>query len=658
MSSVHRSAATLLAAALAISLPAQDSDWPKYRGVRGDGVAPPQPLARTWGPDGPPELWRRPFGSGFSTVAAVGDRLYTMGATAEHEEACCLDARTGETLWRTPLGARFAEQFGDGPRATPTIDGDLVFAVSSRMHLGALAARDGAILWQKDLLAEFGIQQPRFGFSPSVVVVGNRAILEIGAGPGKAIAAFDRTTGAVLWTALDGPAGASTPLLVEIEGVPQLVFNRRPQIAALSLDGEVLWTYEGAPDAIAMASFIAPHFVFTSSAYMGQGGVMLRVTKTADGFAAEKIWLNRRFRNHFNNAVAVGGHLYGFDNSTLRCLDVEKGEITWSERGLGKGSLIACDDVLFVLGDQGTLVLAAADPSTWRELGRVAAMQGRCWTSPTLAAGRLYLRNLEELVAYDVRPPTTGGPIGAAPVRAQPAAPSALPASQPAVEVAGVLERYAQARGGLARWRSVDTLRATGTFSAFSAESAYLMQRRRDNLYRVEFGMIGKRDARGRDADGPWWQYNLFEVTKPARIATEMQAYHAQLERESMFEPALLAPAAKGIAVELIGAGEVDAVPTLDLRLTFPDGQVETWRLHRETCLEVAVDDTVVDMTQSAEPMTRRTFYSDFRTVGGLVLPFRTSMEFGARLEEIVLERVEVGPELDPAAFAMPAAIR
>lgn len=641
------------AAALVGTCPAQ-TDWAKFRGARGDGVAPPQGVAKAWGAGGLPELWRREFGPGFSTVASVGDRLYTMGAPGEVEEAFCLDARTGETVWRVPLGPRFADKFGDGPRATPTVDEDLVFAVSSTMRLAAIGVEDGEVRWQKDLLTEFSMRQPRYGFSASVLVVGDRAILEVGAGEGKAVMAFSRTTGDVVWTALDRGPSKGTPLLAEIGGVPQLIFNRPRQIAALSLDGDVLWTHEAAPDVIAMAHFVPPDVVLTSSAYMGKGTVALRITRDGDTFTAERTWLNRRFRNHFNNSVLVNGHLFGFDNSTLRCISATTGELAWSKRGFGKGSLIACEDVLYVLGDQGVLALVAADPADYRELGRVQAMQddeGRCWTSPTLASGRLFVRNLKEIVAYDVRAAASAVAVA----EAGPAATRERPveSTRPDFELADVLQRYTAARGGLERWREVTTLAMRGTFTAFSESGPFTLLRRRDHLYRFEYTMGGKMDARARDQEGLWWRYHRFRITEGARV--ELEPYHRQMKRESMFEPALLDAEAKGITVVLLGPGRVDAQPTIDLELTFPDGSKEQWRLHAETFLEVAVDSIIVDMNQAREPMEKRVFYSDFRTVDGLVLPFRLALEFGARLEEIEVSEATVGPELDAAAFALPA---
>jgi outer membrane protein assembly factor BamB len=632
------------------ALPSHAGDWPHFRGPNRNGIAAPQPIAPSWPEAGPPELWRRPFGSGFSTVSAVGDRLYTMGAIDDHEEALCLDAHTGKTLWHVPLGKRFVDKFGDGPRATPTVSGEDVFVVTSTMQLAALAAESGEERWRIDLLSKYNIQQPRFGFAPSATVVGDRVILEIGGGDGKAIVAFARDTGEEIWSALEGPAGSATPLLTEIAGVPQLIFSRRPELAALSLDGEVLWSYPAAPDVIVMAEFLAPDLLFTSSAKMGKGGEMLRVTSQDGKFSVEPVWVNRRFRNHFNNSVAVGGHLFGFDNSTLRCLEASSGEIRWSQRGLGKGSLIACEERLLVLGDQGTLALVAASAEGYQEFGRVQALQGRCWTSPTLASGRLLLRSLEEIVVYDVSPTGSDSPALTAISPDEPSL-KILPFDED--QLNEILGNYEKARGGLDRWRQVETLQLTGTFSAFSESGPFTLQRCRDHLYRFDFSMAGDPDARGRDAQGLWWKYHLFEVTQPARVA--MEPYHPQLQRESLFEPPLLAARDKGIKIEWVGAGEVDGQPTLDLLLTFPDELTETWKLHPETFLEVAVDSQTIDMTQAADPMDQRTYYSDFRDAEGLTLPFNIAREFGARLEEMKVDQVWINPSLAAEDFAMPA---
>ena len=175
-------------------------------------------------------------------------------------------------------------------------------------------------------------------------------------------------------------------------------------MVSLGIDGEVLWRHTTAALAIITTPiFIAPDRFFVASADDVFGGLMLQVTAGDDGFEAKDAWSERLMRNHFNTAVAVDGHLYGFDSGTLRCLDADTGARRWAKRGLGKGSLIAAGDLLYVLGDDGTLVLVEATPEAFHEKGRIQATTGRAWTAPSYASGRLYVRDFDEIVAFDLR---------------------------------------------------------------------------------------------------------------------------------------------------------------------------------------------------------------------------------------------------------------
>lgn len=215
-----------------------------------------------------------------------------------------------------------------------------------------------------------------------------------------------------------------------------------------------------------------------------------------------------------------------------------------------------------------------------------------------------------------------------------------------------VVARHLEARGGAEAWRRLEALEIRGTCSAFSQRGDCRLLRKRGDLYRFDFVLLGAPAVRARDAEGPWALHKLLKP-EPGRLNAE--AYVPQFEREALFEPPLLDHAAKGIAVELLGPGEVDGRPTVDLELTFGDGAQETWRLDAETYLEVAVDSRVVDFTQGAEPMAQRAFFDDFRRVGDVVLPFRVDLEFGARLEELIVREVVVDPPLDADDFAPPA---
>lgn len=225
--------------------------------------------------------------------------------------------------------------------------------------------------------------------------------------------------------------------------------------------------------------------------------------------------------------------------------------------------------------------------------------------------------------------------------------------ADPALTAERVVARYREARGGVDAWRRLRALEMRGTCSAFSQRADCRLIRKRGDLFRLDFALLGAPAIRARDAGGPWGVHKLLQP-EPGRWSLE--AYLPQLEREAQFEPPLLDHAAKGIAVELLGRGELDGRPTIDLRLVFPGGREETWRLDADTYLEVAVDSQVVDYTQGDEPMAQRAFFDDFRPVGELVLPFRIDLEFGARLEEMIFREATLDPALDDAEFAPPAA--
>lgn len=388
-------------------------DWPQFRGGAQTGEARDTGLLHAWPEGGPKVVWKQAIGEGFSAVTAAGGFLYTMAADGDKEAVLCLEEGTGRQVWRTPLDAKFKEEFGDGPRSTPAVADGRVHALSSGGKLVALASKDGAKLWEVDVVAAFGGKVPRRGFSPSPVVDGGLVLLEVGGGEGKAVAALDAATGKVRWTALNGGAGYTTPLAVTIDGVRQYVFvtTGGGEIVALRADGQVHWRHAWAPGAIASPLFVPPNRVFASAAD-DVGAVLVEVGKGADGQAAVKeVWKSRVMKNHFSSPVLVGGHIYGFDNATLKCIDPATGEQKWVARGFGKGSLVAADGLLFVLSDRGVLMLVEATPEAYREKGRLQALEGKTWTAPSLARGRLYLRDQDELVVLDVK----GTPSVAAP---------------------------------------------------------------------------------------------------------------------------------------------------------------------------------------------------------------------------------------------------
>ena len=395
---------TILAAELA-----SGADWPQYRGPYRLGKTDEPGLASGWPESGPAVAWRRPIGRGYSGVVGGGGRLFTMEATPEEEAVLALDAATGETVWRVPVGPFVEAELGDGgPRSTPAVASGLVIAVSSQGRLVALAVEDGKLAWEKDLTTWGPL--PRFGYSMSPLVDGELVIVEAGERqkePG--VLAFDRATGELRWSALQGPTGYTSPVVTTIGGVRQYVFARFSEVVALSETGEVLWRHEVAPHAaIPMPVLVGADRIFISSSEDDFGGRLLRVSREENEFRTEEVWSQRLMRNHFNSSVEVGGYIYGFDNGTLRCLDAADGDRLWSKRGFGKGSLVAAGDLLFVLGDGGVAAQVHADPAGYREGGRLQLTSGgRAWTEPSVADGRLLVRDFDEIVSLRLQ---AGGP--------------------------------------------------------------------------------------------------------------------------------------------------------------------------------------------------------------------------------------------------------
>lgn len=413
------------------ALPLMAGDWPQFRGPDRNGLSPETGLLATWPEEGPPEVWRLPIGEGYSAVTAVGNRLYTLfaeppvaeaaesdkGATATEaaeaseevektarEFAVALDAASGKELWRTAVDERLETTFGNGPRSTPVVVGDRIFAMGSRGKIAALSTSDGAVEWQVDALESLGGSLHTWGFSGSILIDGERAIVELGLPEGKTYGAFSITDGELLWTTGDSAgAGYNSPQIITMHGHRHLLYLVAGQLRGVDFEGNELWAHpwpEG--ESHAMPIFIAPDMVYASGAE-GVGAAVVRITPDGEGFAIEELWSGNHMKNHFSSSLLYEGHIYGFDNATLKCIEATTGEMKWAKRGFGKGSLIYGDGHLFILSDRGRLLMAKATPDGWQEEGRVEALGGRTWTAPSIANGRLYLRGHEEIVAYDLR---------------------------------------------------------------------------------------------------------------------------------------------------------------------------------------------------------------------------------------------------------------
>ncbi len=398
---------TLKLALLLALLPARlaAADWPQFRGPDRDGRSAETGLLTSWPAGGPEVLWRIELGEGYSGISVVGDRLFTLYATSSGEYLAAFDRRDGRQLWRLRLDDRYRDGQGNGPRSTPTVDGEVVYAFGARSVLVAAAAADGRELWRRDLKQTVGARPPQWGASTSPLVEGELLIVDAGGAPDASVVALDRRTGETVWTGGSDKAGYSSPLAVTVGGVRQvLLFTGTRLVSVAPADGKVLWKrgWRTSYDVnAAVPVFIPPDRVFVASGY-DTGGALLRIRVAGGRTSAEELWSSRGMKNQFSSSVYLDGHLYGFDNSILKCLDAASGEERWKARGFGHGSLTYADGRLIVLGDRGRLALVEATPEAYREKAAFEVWSAKSWTVPTLADGRLYLRNEREMLALKV----------------------------------------------------------------------------------------------------------------------------------------------------------------------------------------------------------------------------------------------------------------
>ncbi len=381
------------------------AEWSQWRGPHRDGNSRETGLLKSWPKEGPEVLWRIPFGSGFSGISISGGRGYTMLADSTAEFVVCFNASSGEEKWRVHADSTFLEEYGNGPRSTPTVDGDLLFALSSYGKLYALNAESGETLWQRDFVQEFGSTVPRWGFSTSPLIEGDQLIVEVGGEGEKSIASFARDTGEVRWTTHSDKAAYSSPISISSKGHRQIIFLTSENLVSVSpRDGRVFWTYPWLVHhgiAVPTPIYVPDDRIFVSSSY-DYGGALLQINAVGDGLVVEQRWKNRAMENHYSSSVLHGNYLYGFDGSILKCIDASTGAQQWASRGPGKGSLIVADGHLIVLGGEGKLALAEATSEEYREIASVQILEDKCWTAPTLSGGRLYIRNHKEMICLNV----------------------------------------------------------------------------------------------------------------------------------------------------------------------------------------------------------------------------------------------------------------
>ena len=382
-------------------------DWPQWRGPRRDGVSAEKGLLRRWPAGGPPQAWQATgAGEGYSSFAVAGGRLFTLGARGGTEYVVAFDAESGRRLWESANGRRFENDRGSGPRATPTVDGDRVYAFGASGDLSVFEAATGRQVWTVNVLRTYGGTNIRWGLSESPLVLADRILVNAG-GPGASVVALRKQDGSLIWKSQSDEAGYSSGVAQEIAGMRQAVFFTGERAIGLAVaDGRLLWSYDRVANRTANIAtpIVRGNQVFLSSDY-GTGAALLEISRAGSGMAAREVYFTRDMRNHHASAVLVGDHLYGFSSAILTAMHFETGRQAWRDRSVGKGSLAFADDRLYLFSENGVVGLAEANPAGYVEHGRFQIRTGSLptWSHPVVAGGKLFLRDQDTIFAYDVR---------------------------------------------------------------------------------------------------------------------------------------------------------------------------------------------------------------------------------------------------------------
>jgi len=387
-------------------------EWNQFRGPNRDNLSPETGLLSSW-PDSGPELsWTaRGIGEGYSAVSISNGRAYTMGNIGREEKVICLDLATGREIWSVTNGEAFRDGQGNGPRGTPSVVGGKVYSLGGNGDLSCLDAETGSVVWRKNILRDFDGRNIGWGISESVLVDGDKLICSPG-GRRATIVALNRNTGNVTWTAsvpTSPQAAYSSPIAIEVGGVRQYVnYTHAGVVGVRASDGRVMWGQRESSNGTANCS--TPIFyegnIFTASGY-GTGGAMFRLQSRGGQTSSQVAYETKDMKNHHGGMVAVDGYLYGSnDPGVLTCIELRTNRVAWQNRSVGKGAVSYADGHLYVRSEGGPVALVEATPRGYNEKGRFNQPQrsGRpSWSHPVIANGKLFLRDMDNLLAYDIR---------------------------------------------------------------------------------------------------------------------------------------------------------------------------------------------------------------------------------------------------------------
>jgi outer membrane protein assembly factor BamB len=351
-------------------------------------------------------------------MAVVGNRIYTQGQEGDQQFVLALDTADGKQVWKTPTGKAFSSPQGGGPRAMPTVDGNRLYALASDGMLVCLETQTGKRVWGFNYGEKFGSTTPRWGFSESPLVDGDRVVINPG-GKGAGMVALNKVTGDIIWQSQDDRPGYSSVLAFDFGG--QRIYTVLTGSAAIGVDakdGSLLWRYEKVVNRVANIAtpVYADGYVFYSSDY-DTGCALLKLTTEGGKVGATEEYFSRDMQNHYTTSIRVGDHLYGFSGNQpgiLVAVEFKTGKVAWKDRSVNKGNCVCAENLLYCQGESGTIGLIAPSPAAYKEISRFTfqpakeggpfwAPSGSMWTVPAIANGRLYIRDQDNLYVYDIK---------------------------------------------------------------------------------------------------------------------------------------------------------------------------------------------------------------------------------------------------------------
>ena len=382
------------------------NDWAEFRGPKRDGIIDGVSFSTDWESHPPTELWRHPVGPGWSSFCVVGPLFFTQEQRGEQEVVSAYTVDDGVNVWTQTTESRFeATMGGVGPRATPTYDDQRLYVTGASGLIQCLDAKSGNPFWQFDLIEELDVKLPSWGFSSSPLLHENLVIVFAGGGKEDSTIALDRETGKLIWSAPGGNHGYSSAQLATIEDTEQILMSSNRGLQSLDpKTGRELWNHSWDIDAMAR---VTQPTVVESTAYLGtgygNGTQRIDIKRDGDNWSTEEVWIGP-MKPYFNDCVYDEGSLYGFDGPIFMCLDADTGKKAWKRGRYGHGQvlLIKAMQVLLIVTEKGDLVLAKANPNKLEEIARISSVEGITWNHPVIADGKLFVRNAEEMVCYEL----------------------------------------------------------------------------------------------------------------------------------------------------------------------------------------------------------------------------------------------------------------